>query len=127
MVFARPLLSIFIDGQQDAEVMEYGRYFVMVITPFYVTICFNQIYSGALRGIGCATAPTVIMLSSFVVFRQIFLFITTRIYPGSRLIIALAYPMGWIMCSLLLIIYYKQSALGRNNLDESAAIEQDDA
>ncbi len=127
MLFARPLLSIFIDGQQDAEVMEYGRYFVMVITPFYVTICFNQIYSGALRGIGCATAPTVIMLSSFVVFRQIFLFVTTRIYPGSRLIIALAYPMGWIMCSLLLILYYKKSALGQKQQSEIAAPEQNEA
>ena len=127
MLFARPLLSIFIDGQQDAEVMEYGRYFVMVITPFYVTICFNQIYSGALRGIGCATAPTVIMLSSFVVFRQIFLFVTTRIYPGSRLIIALAYPMGWIMCSLLLILYYKKSALGQKQQSEITAPEQNEA
>ncbi len=127
MLFAKPLLSIFIDGQQDAEVMEYGRYFVMVITPFYVTICFNQIYSGALRGIGCATAPTVIMLSSFVVFRQIFLFVTTRIYPGSRLIIALAYPMGWIMCSLLLILYYKKSALGQKQQSEIAAPEQNEA
>ena len=104
------LLGIFIKAE-DVEVMEYGRFFVMVITPFYFTICFNQIYSGALRGIGSATAPTVIMLSSFVAFRQVFLFVMTRLFPGSRLIIALAYPMGWVVCSTLLILFFRKSRL----------------
>ena len=77
-----------------------------MISPFYVTICFNQIYAGALRGIGRATAPTVIMLMGFVVFRQIYLFTFTRLFPTSRLVIALAYPLGWVVCSTVLSIYY---------------------
>ena len=79
-------------------------------TPFYLTICFNQIYAGALRGIGDATAPTVIMLCSFVVFRQIYLFITKVLNIGF-ISVALAYPMGWILCSVLLFIRYRSSRL----------------
>ena len=85
------------------------------MTPFYVTICFNQIYAGALRGVGDATMPTVIMLASFVVFRQIYLAVTKALGAGF-LAVALAYPMGWIMCSTLLIIRFSGSALAKKNV-----------
>ena len=111
MVFllARPLLYIFSPVE---EVVNYGQRFINIVTPFYVTICFNQILAGALRGIGDATAPTVIMLCSFVVFRQIYLAVTKALNVGF-IAVALAYPMGWIMCSTLLIIRYRRSALFR--------------
>ena len=114
MLLNKPLLGIFIKAQ-DTGVMDYGRFFVLVISPFYVTICFNQIYAGALRGIGRATAPTVIMLMGFVVFRQIYLFTFTRLFPTSRLVIALAYPLGWVVCSTVLSVYY---FMVRNSWDE---------
>ena len=106
---ARPLLGFF---SPVNEVVAYGERFIRIVTPFYITICFNQILSGALRGIGDATAPTVIMLCSFVVFRQIYLAVTKAL-GGGFLAVALAYPMGWIMCSTLLILRYRRSALFR--------------
>ena len=69
MILAQPLLRLF--GSEE-EMLAYGRKFIMIISPFYFTICFNQVYGGALRGIGDAKRPMVIMLSSFVVFRQLF-------------------------------------------------------
>ena len=92
--------------------MAYGERFIRIVTPFYITICFNQIYAGALRGIGDATMPTVIMLCSFVVFRQIYLFVTKLLGVGF-IAVALAYPMGWIMCSSLLFLRYRGSKLVR--------------
>ena len=106
-VLARPLLGFF---SPDEEVVAYGERFIRIVTPFYVTICFNQILAGALRGIGDATAPTVIMFCSFVVFRQIYLAVTKALQMGF-IAVALAYPVGWILCSTLLIIRYRQSAL----------------
>ena len=76
---AKDLIGLF---SPDPEVVSYGVRFIQIVTPFYLTISFNQIYSGALRGIGDATAPTVIMLCSFVVFRQIYLFITKMLNVG---------------------------------------------
>ena len=96
----------------EEDVVAYGVRFIRIVTPFYLTICFNQIYAGALRGIGDATAPTVIMLCSFVVFRQIYLFVT-RLLGFGFVAVALAYPMGWIMCSTLLVIRYRRSLLFR--------------
>lgn len=109
-VAARQLLGLF---SPEPDVIDYGIRFIHIVTPFYLTICFNQIYAGALRGIGDATAPTVIMLCSFVVFRQIYLAVTKALNFGF-VAVALAYPMGWIMCSILLLIRYRRSALFRN-------------
>lgn len=106
-ILARPLMGFF---SPEEEVIEYGIRFIHIVTPFYIAICFNQIYAGALRGIGDATMPTVIMLASFVVFRQIYLAVTKALGAGF-IAVALAYPVGWILCSTLLIIRYQRSPL----------------
>ena len=108
-ILAKPLMGFF---SPEAEVIEYGIRFIHIVTPFYIAICFNQIYAGALRGVGDATMPTVIMLISFVVFRQIYLAVTKALGAGF-LAVALAYPVGWILCSTLLVIRYSRSVLVR--------------
>ena len=95
----------------DEEVIAYGVHFIKMIAPFYVICCFNQIFSGALRGIGNTKIPTVIMLFSFVLFRQIYLFVVKAMGNNFNLI-SLAYPMGWIVCSVLLGILYHNSPMG---------------
>ena len=102
MVFAPQLTALFND---DREVIEFGTLFVRLCTPFYVAFVINQVYSGALRGAGDAKNTMYIMLFSFVVFRQIYLFIVSRMGATAG-VIALGYPMGWMMCSALLLIYY---------------------
>lgn len=104
----RPLLRLI---SPEADVIEFGAYFITVISPFYVMICFNQIYAGALRGVGNAKVPMVIMLFSFVLFRQTYLYLTHRFIGQSLLLTALAYPAGWVLCSLLLTICYRRSIL----------------
>ena len=118
-LLAGPLMGFF---SPEEEVIDYGVRFIRIVTPFYIAICFNQIYAGALRGVGDATMPTVIMLASFVVFRQIYLAVTKALGAGF-LAVALAYPVGWILCSTLLIIRYSRSVLVRQK-PEAGTTEQ---
>ena len=108
-VLAEPLMTLF---SPERDVIDYGVRFIRIVTPFYLAICFNQIYAGALRGVGDATMPTVIMLISFVLFRQVYLAVTKALNAGF-VAVALAYPVGWILCSTLLIIRYSGSVLVR--------------
>lgn len=102
MFFAPALISLF---NKEADVLAYGVDFVRLMMPFYFSICFNQVYANSLRGAGDSTAPMVIMMFSFIVFRQIYLFITARIF-GTITAAALGYPLGWIVCSVILFFYY---------------------
>lgn len=122
-VLARPLMGFF---SPEAEVIDYGIQFIHIVTPFYIAICFNQIYAGALRGVGDATMPTVIMLISFVAFRQIYLAVTRALGAGF-LAVALAYPVGWILCSTLLVIRYLRSVLVRGEKTPATAEAADPA
>lgn len=114
VVFAAPIVSFFND---KPEVVRYGALLLWWLSPFYVLCCFNQIYSGALRGAGNSRAPMVIMLCSFVAFRQMYLFTMSRLC-NEIIPIAMSYPAGWLLCSSLTAIYYHKVRLGKNRLVE---------
>ena len=115
LIFSGSLVAFFND---KPEVIEYGTLFLHWITPFYVLCCVNQVYSGALRGAGNSRAPMVIMLVSFVGFRQLYLFVVANFISNTVLPIAMGYPAGWLLCSALTYIYYKNVKLSKSRLVE---------
>ena len=114
LLFAPQIVAFF---NSKPEVVEYGSMLLRWITPFYILCSFNQIYSGALRGAGNSKAPMVIMLSSFVAFRQVYLFIMSRVW-NEIIPIAMSYPAGWLLCSTLTLLYYHKAQLGKSRLVE---------
>ena len=70
--------------------------------------CLNQIYGGALRGAGEARTSMFVMLGSFVLFRQIYLFVVSNYVSNTVVAISLGYPLGWLLCSILMFVFYKR-------------------
>ena len=112
LLFSPQIVAFFND---KPEVVEYGSMLLRWLSPFYILCCFNQIYSGALRGAGNTKAPMIIMLTSFVAFRQVYLFVMARLC-NEIIPIAMSYPAGWLLCSLLTAIYYHKAQLSRSRL-----------
>ena len=115
LIFARPLVGFF---NAKPEVIEYGAKLLIWMSPFYVLCCVNQIYAGALRGAGNSKAPMIIMLLSFVVFRQVYLYVMANYISNEIIPIAMGYPAGWIICSTLTLIYYRKTSLTATRLVE---------
>ncbi len=114
VIFNAPTLVAFFNDK--GEVISYGTLFLRYLTPFYVLCCINQIYAGALRGWGNSRAPMVIMLCSFVAFRQCYLFIMSNFISNTILPLAMGYPAGWLVCSAITLLYYHRVKLERNRL-----------
>ena len=112
MIFAGQLIPLF---NTDPNVIMYGTLFIRIISPFYLLCVVNQIYVGSLRGAGDTKTPTVIMLLSFVVFRQIYLFVTSKLI-GTVIPVAFGYPAGWLLCSIVIFIYYKFGKWEKNRV-----------
>lgn len=112
LLFAPQLVAFF---NSKAEVIEYGSLLLRALSPFYVLCCVNQIYAGALRGSGNSTAPMIIMLISFVAFRQFYLLIMSNIV-NEIIPIAMGYPAGWLVCSALTFIYYHKTSLSKTTV-----------
>ena len=116
---AAPYLVWFFN--KKAEVITFGSLFLRTLSPFYLLCCINQIYAGALRGSGNSRAPMLIMLFSFVFFRQCYLFVMANFISNTILPIAMGYPAGWFVCSTLTLIYYRRADLSKNRLVDEPA------
>ena len=103
---------------QKPEVIQFGTLFLRRLSPFYVLCCVNQVYAGTLRGAGKSQVPMFIMLFSFVLFRQCYLFLMANFISNTVLPIAFGYPAGWLVCSTLTLIYYRRSDLSSSRLIE---------
>lgn len=122
IALAPQLVAFFND---KPEVVAYGSLFLRYMCPCYVLICVNQVYSGSLRGAGISQPPTYIMLASFVVFRQIYLYIMANFVSNTILPIAMGYPAGWLVCSVLTLIYYSHVDLaGKRVVDDPTSIPE---
>ena len=119
LIFSPEIVAFF---NSKSEVVQYGSMLLRWLSPFYVLCCFNQIYSGALRGAGNSKAPMIFMLASFVAFRQIYLFGMSNIW-NEIIPIAMSYPAGWLLCSILTGVYYHKVRLGKSRLVEDEKSE----
>ena len=106
MIFSETFVSFF---SNETEVLEFGLFFVRLITPYMLFSLILQIYAGMLRGSGDSIPSMVILTLSFVVIRQIYLYIVWQISPsiGS---VGFGYPIGWILCAVIISVYYYTSS-----------------
>ena len=90
---------------QDVEVVYFCTLFLRQNIFFLATCCLTQVYSGTLRGVGNSTTPMILMLISYVAFRQVYLFIVKQVCYTPNLV-GFGYPAGWMVCALLTTLYY---------------------
>ena len=103
VIFAEPAVRLF---SQDPSVIEFGVLFMRSNTFFLLFNCVNHTLAGALRGRGDSQAPMFIMLLSFVVIRQIYLFVVTRFVANTPFLVGFGYPVGWMCCCAIEVTYY---------------------
>ena len=103
ILFAPSAVRLF---SPDPVVIEFGVLFIRVNGAFLLFNCVNHVLAGALRGRGDARGPMIIMLSTFVALRQIYLFCVTHFYANTPLLVGFGYPVGWMACCIIELLYY---------------------
>ena len=102
IIFAGPILRIFTG---DEAVVELGASFVKIWAPAYLIYVFVEIYSGAIRGVGEAMQPTIIIVFGICALRFVWIWGVLPFYnvPG---MVAASYPVTWGITGAIFIIYY---------------------
>ena len=100
---AREGISLF---TQDQAVIDFGVLFLRTNIFFFLLNCVNHVLAGGLRGFGDAAGPMIIMLSTFVGVRQVYLFVMTRFISNTPAAVGFGYPVGWITCCVLEVTYF---------------------
>lgn len=111
MIFAPALVSFF---NSKAEVVLCGTRILHWMTPFYVITCSANVVNSGLRGAGDSKAPMFITIFSYVIFRQIYLFVMSTFIANEMIPICLGYPAGWILCTVISAIYFSRTNLSKN-------------
>jgi Na+-driven multidrug efflux pump len=110
LIFSGDVVRFFTSQEES---IRYGALFLRYITPFYLLTCFTQVYASALRGAGNTRAPMVIMLSAYVLFRQVYLAIMSMVC-NEVIPIAMGYPAGWILSCTIFMLYYYRTPLDKH-------------
>ena len=101
------------------EVVQAGTMYLRWVAPFYLVHCIGQTYIAALRGAGNTKVPMVILLTSYVVLRQLYLFVMANFIANEVIPIAMGYPIGWIAAALITFCYYRTVDLARTRVVET--------
>lgn len=117
VVFAPQLVTFF---NRKSEVITYGSLLLRTVSPMLACYSVSCIFAGAMNGCGNTRISMILSVGSYVVFRQIYLFIMSHYVSNTFLPIAFAYPAGWIACSVAHLIYY--FVKGKRHI-EAAAIK----
>lgn len=102
-LLADPVVRLF---TEDDAVIKAGSVFVHFNIFFTLFNCVNHVLAGALRGRGDSTGPMVIMLCTFVAFRQTYLFVLTHYIVNKPQWVGFGYPVGWMSCCVIEVIYF---------------------
>lgn len=107
----------------DTEIVDNAVMLLRTISPCFFFSAIYLIFAGALRGAGDSKAPMYILLGSFVVIRQIYLYCITTYVSNTLLPIVLGYPLGWMLCAITFLIYYRVNGFSKNMLKKEALDE----
>ncbi|MEG0549304.1 MAG: MATE family efflux transporter [Coprobacillus sp.] len=101
-LFGKDFIAIF---NSEADVIQAGWTMLLAFIPFYVFLPINQVYNGVLRGAGKSSIPMYIMVFNFVILRQIYLAIITKI-TNDVYFVFMGWSFTWVTCAIMFIIYY---------------------
>lgn len=101
-IFAPQAVAFFNDSP---DIVSLALKVVYWVTPMYLVCCYNQVSAAALRGMGNAKIPMIIMLTSFVGIRQLYLYIMANFISNTFIPIVYSMPVGWISATLMLFVY----------------------
>ena len=88
----------------DENVIKIGIGILMTIVPLYLTYFLIEIFSSILRGLGDTLIPMLLTALGICVFRVIWVFTAVKHYNTLHTLV-MAYPLSWIITSILFIIY----------------------
>ncbi len=101
------LIQLFMD-QGSAEAIRTGTLFLRIVTPFYVVVATKLITDGILRG---AQKMNAFMAATFsdLILRVVLAYILSGLFGVIG--IWSAWPVGWMIGTLLSIWFYKQEKI----------------
>ncbi len=102
IIFREPLVSIY---AKELDVIEYGAYRLLIISPAFFTAGLMNMMGGVNRGLGYSVLPTVVALIGACAFRIVWIFTLFAAMP-TLLMLYISYPITWALTAAAHYVCY---------------------
>lgn len=113
LVFAKPLMMIFIDGN-ETQILQIGMEYLLIVSSFYVLIGYLFMFYGLFRGIGKSEISIILTIVSLGT-RVVLAYVLSQVPSIGILGIWWAIPIGWALADIIALIKLR-TLLGPNLL-----------
>ena len=120
LILRYPILGIY---TTDPAVILAGAQVMLWIVPFNAIFMPVEVFAGAMRGTGYSVVPTVITCLSVCLFRVLWVAIPVAIWHSIEML-ALAYPISWILCAVVFYIAYRRNTWLHKRIRECGMIPE---
>lgn len=102
--FGRQMMGLFLNAESE-EAISAGMEFLRIVAPWYLMIVVKLMTDGIIRGAGAmmyfvaATVPDLI-------FRILFALLFSKKFGSTG--IWMAWPYGWIVATVLTLVFYRK-------------------
>ena len=103
LALGRPLLSIYVPG--DEQAIAYGYQRLLVLCPTYFFCGIMEVFIGQLRGLGKSLVPMLISVVGICGFRAFWIYTVFAINHDWS-VLFLSYPVSWVLTSVVQYICY---------------------
>ena len=113
IIFRETLVGIY---AKELDVIEYGAYRLLIISPAFFTAGLMNMMGGVNRGLGYAVLPTVVALIGACAFRIVWIFTLFAAMP-TLLMLYISYPITWALTAAAHYVCYfiiKKKAYAKN-------------
>ena len=108
LLFRYPMITLF---NRDPNVLSQGSLIFSIMFPLHFLTALSNTEIGLLRGRGDARGPMLIMMSSYIVLRQIYLNLGWIFWKNIAFAVS-CYPFAW-GCTALMMYIYRRKQFGR--------------
>lgn len=106
-IFGRALAGLY---TEDPEVISFAVRRLSIISATYFICGFNEVFVGALRGMGCSVAPMITSVFGICVLRLVYIATVFKMFSSLESLY-ITYPLSWIVASvingIILLIMWK--------------------
>ena len=102
IILREPLVGIY---AKELDVIEYGAYRLLIISPAFFTAGLMNMMGGVNRGLGYAVLPTVVALIGACAFRVIWIFTLFAAMP-TLFMLYISYPITWALTAAAHYVCY---------------------
>lgn len=122
LIFGKPLLSIYVPGDELA--ITYGYQRLLVLCPTYFFCGIMEVFSGQLRGLGRSLVPMLISVVGICGFRIFWIYTVFSINHDWN-VLFLSYPVSWILTSAVQYVCYYiiQKKMPRTDMPSNTSLE----